>query len=518
MNINLATRKTGRSTKMRNRSALRKSRGLYDKYNTIILLSFLILLLAVAYSIYKRQSTRIYSATDDDHYGVIVDCGSTGSRAHIFKWPTVFGKPKSLNEIVSLKNETGHSIYKHITPGLSSFKDKPQEAALYMDEIMRFLNETIPANYQHLTQIHFLATAGMRLLDKSTQTTIFNVILNELAPRYKFPIVKAQVISGRMEGAFSWLSLNLQPRQRIGDIKPYGLIELGGASAQVTYKVTPEIDRAIYKQLIEQPRDTFAQEQFYFNMRQGETHKLFSTTFLGLGVNSARELAIDLLLLDRLEKNDDIDVENSLLLKDPCLNFGSSESVFRPAELILTTNAGRNESKSNSKDSLVVNLEGSGNFDECYALLERILNQAKADKLNCVRGKKNCPMELLETNFIPFSEMPFVGLSEMFYTTNELMRLDGPYVRIKVFELTKIICSLPYEQLFETYPVSDTTEPDRHMRECFKSTWMQTLLHKGFKMPVNYSNFTTIERIDGRLIDWTVGAMILKAIELSESF
>ena len=58
---------------------------------------------------------------DDDtfNYAIVVDAGSSGSRAYLYFWPEHSGNPKSLLKIDPLANSDGEPFVKSVMPGLS---------------------------------------------------------------------------------------------------------------------------------------------------------------------------------------------------------------------------------------------------------------------------------------------------------------------------------------------------------------------------------------------------------------
>lgn len=464
----------------------------------------------------------IQSISDKLNYGVIVDCGSSGSRAHIFKWQ----QSETINQIEFVRDlEKGVPLYKDITPGLSTLKSDPSKASDYMEPIMNFISESIPAGRHLDTPVYFLATAGMRLLEKSIQKEILSDITRDLKSKFDFPIIKSQVIPGELEGVYSWLSLNKNTKlySSLRSSNSYGMIEMGGASTQVAFELNPEIENAILKDLTEtEAISAFKSEQIRLNLGPNNSVKLFTTTFLGLGVNSARGAAIDLLIRDYItglspETDSLIKTNPSQFeahLNDPCLTTSSSEVVLRSTKLLSNPHNPIGEETRNQDEKFKVRLEGSGDFLSCINLLERVIKIIKVERLHCPSKKDSpCSMSLLGNQFLPYKKQPFIGLSEMFFTTNEMMYSAGSFNRSKVLHETQRICNTHYNKLLEKYSSQNggDTKEDRVLYECFKASWLLTILHEsGLRMPVDYDNFKTVERLDDEEIDWTMGAMIAK--------
>ena len=51
------------------------------------------------------------------HYGVVVDCGSSGSRLFVYFWPPHDGNPKELLSIQQMRDANGRPVSKKIEPG-----------------------------------------------------------------------------------------------------------------------------------------------------------------------------------------------------------------------------------------------------------------------------------------------------------------------------------------------------------------------------------------------------------------
>lgn len=468
-------------------------------------------------------------------YTVIVDCGSSGSRAHIFKWKK---NPKS-SHIQLIRDDTKS---KHITPGLSAFKDEPHKASDYMKPIMEYINDLVPSEKQLETSIYFMATAGLRLLEDSTRKAILNDINRDLRVEFNFPKIKSQVITGEQEGIYSWVSLNMNKNLKNENSQysktSYGMIEMGGASTQVAFELDEKVEKAILKNLDgnNDAISAFKKEQRDLNVGQEKSVKLLTVTFLGLGVNSAREAAIDLYVNDFIhdsnyhqEQTSDRNITKSqqqieFKIRDACLPSGSSETVFRPKSLLNDDQHNKEPGKrvgetigpitKQSEETFKVILEGDGDLFNCINHLERVIQLAKKERLNCEPKNKPCNMDLLGTNFIPYDTFPFIGLSEMFFTTNEMMNSAGQFNRSKVLHETKQICSTNYKKLLERYSNSSGSPPDndRVLTECFKASWLLTMLHRhGLRMPTEYENFRTLEELNGEVIDWTTGALLMEA-------
>jgi hypothetical protein len=56
-------------------------------------------------------------ASPNLHYGIVIDCGSSGSRLYIYIWPDHSGKRHELLQIRQLLDEKGQPVVKKLEPG-----------------------------------------------------------------------------------------------------------------------------------------------------------------------------------------------------------------------------------------------------------------------------------------------------------------------------------------------------------------------------------------------------------------
>lgn len=55
------------------------------------------------------------------HYGIVLDCGSSGTRVYVYVWPPHTGNPKDLLNIQQLKDQNNQPVVKKVTPGNTKF-------------------------------------------------------------------------------------------------------------------------------------------------------------------------------------------------------------------------------------------------------------------------------------------------------------------------------------------------------------------------------------------------------------
>ena len=62
-----------------------------------------------------------HSENSNYHYGIVIDCGSSGSRVFIYYWPPHNGNPEELLKIEQMMDITGSPVRMKIRPGMFIF-------------------------------------------------------------------------------------------------------------------------------------------------------------------------------------------------------------------------------------------------------------------------------------------------------------------------------------------------------------------------------------------------------------
>lgn len=144
-----------------------------------------------------------YAGNATNAYGVMIDCGSSGSRVFVFTWKMAY-VPETLLQISEV-NST------NVRPGLSSFDGASVKSIEeYIRPLVQFAASFVPRNQHRDTPIYLMCTAGMRKLSDSGQQYILNAVRAFIRKNYTFDFEDyyAEVISGKQEAIFSWITAN----------------------------------------------------------------------------------------------------------------------------------------------------------------------------------------------------------------------------------------------------------------------------------------------------------------------
>jgi Golgi nucleoside diphosphatase len=137
-----------------------------------------------------------------EKYAVVVDAGSTGSRAFVFRVELYADGRKVLHS---------HSCGK-VREGLSFFSENRSGAHLMLAPLLREAASIVPLHLHQQTALYVKGTAGMRMLEEEAQEAIWDVLVRDLHWRsgLKFRIDRRNfgTITGDLEAFYAVLASN----------------------------------------------------------------------------------------------------------------------------------------------------------------------------------------------------------------------------------------------------------------------------------------------------------------------
>lgn len=449
-------------------------------------------------------------------WGVILDAGSSGTRLHIYQWkdPEKALKHASEEDLRNLpKVITEKKWTRKIRPGVSTWGDKPEDVGPeHLQTLVDHALKIIPADKVHDTPIFLMATAGMRLLPQPQQAALTREICSYLQRNTQFSLpdcgLHIQVIPGETEGLYGWIATNYllggfdhpEKHQHGKDHHTYGFLDMGGASAQIAF--APNATEA------EKHADDLKLLRLRTLDGSPTEYKVFTTTWLGFGVNQARESYIKNL--------EDRYTNAEAELPDPCLPKGLRTSLR--GDLI------------GDKKRGTPTLVGTGQFEECLQLTHPLLGKDKPCEDNpCLLNGQHVPA-------IDFDVNHFIGVSEYWHTTHGVFggKGDEAYDFATYQQRVKDYCGQDWDQI--QAKIEDRKEnPEKVAQEaCFKAAWLINVLHEGIGVPrlgleelsgANVSKgvlehakekgfsdpFRPVDKIGDIEVSWTLGKMVLYA-------
>jgi hypothetical protein len=185
-------------------------------------------------------------------YAVMFDAGSSGTRCHVYRWPSQAACGARLAD--QLVVEVGEGL--NAQPGLSTFADNLSGVAEYLHPLIESARQQVPEGVRGETPLYLQATAGMRLLPDGEQEAILGAVREAFADSgFQASPGDALVVSGAVEGANEWTTVNylrgaLGPAGLAVDLvtaRPAGgksrrhpnataaVLGMGGASTQIAF-------------------------------------------------------------------------------------------------------------------------------------------------------------------------------------------------------------------------------------------------------------------------------------------
>ncbi|XP_074309723.1 putative apyrase 6 [Silene latifolia] len=432
-----------------------------SKFVPLILFFFsfsIVLYLIVTFSRQKLFANR-------EKYSVIIDGGSTGTRAHVFKY-SVDNAGLTRFDF----GENGHWSIR-VSPGLSGFESDPSKAGESLIEIIEFVKVRVPKEAWGETEVRLMATAGLRLVDEKQRELILEdcrIVLR--VSGFKFRNEWASVITGADEGLYAWVVANYAFGTLGGDPKlTTGIIELGGASAQVTFVSSEPVP-----------------SEFSHTLEYGNsTYNLYSNSLLHFGQNVAFASMKDLLVSTGSKLSMESPIKE--LTIDPCTPKGYAQNVnsigLAPSSLA---------QKYSSE------FHATGNFSECKAAALTLLQ----------RGKEGCVYQhcSLGATFMPKMQGRFLA-TENFFHTSKFFGLTPKSLLSDLMMAGQQFCEDDWVNIRKKHP---SHEEEDLLNYCFSSAYIVALLHDSLGIALDDKRIGCTNQVDNIPLDWALGAFILQ--------
>jgi Golgi nucleoside diphosphatase len=376
----------------------------------------------------------------------------------------------------------------------------------YVEELLDFAKTVIPAAAQTRTPLHIYATAGMRLLSPEHQAEILKGLCDIAKDRYAFLVDpdgdgrclrNIRIISGEEEGTFGWLSVNylLKSFENMaafakGHLQTYGFLDMGGASAQLAFQPTAEVEEMHLNDM----------RNITLRTLDGTDHivHLYVNSFLGYGSNEARRRYLETL------QSKGASVSDSTPYKDPCLPKGLLHE------------------ESN------MTLLGTGDFESCLKNARPLLNKS----VSC--REPPCLINGIHTPPLDYIQKQYVGISEYWYSTHDILGISGGYKYSEFEHLALQFCSQEWDHIKHKYDsngYSSNTNIERLQMQCFKASWLLNFLYEGMELPKQdclndakrYRHilrsatcskymFQAVHDVGAFEVSWTLGAALLQSL------
>eukprot|EP00250_Pteridium_aquilinum_P018388 c24063_g1_i2 orf=155-2026(-) len=434
----------------------------------------MVFFLAVCFTLYfysfskGLQFSTQFSSSKNRGYIIIIDAGSSGSRAHVFHYINDGPLP-----LVSFSGREGWSL--KTKPGLSTFAKEPHNAGQSLEGLLTFASSKVPERDRPDARIYLMATAGLRRLDVQIQDSILESCRATLrASAFKFYDEWASVITGIDEGVFAWVAANYA----LGSLgrnaeDTVGIIELGGASAQVTF--VPDTPPPL--------------EFLHALDLGGVTYPLYTHSFLHLGQEAAWDGLVHLLLSGALQPS----FQSIDGVVDPCTPRGFVMSTEELARMSATD--------IDVDHIKVPSVLSAGNFSECRSVAVKFLQIGQDECLyhSCAVG----------STFVPKLKGKFFA-TENFYYTSQFFGLPPKATLMDIQNSGQHFCEESWTKLREKH--EGVPEEDL-LKYCFSSAYIVALLHDSLGLAMSDDRVLFTNQVGKISIDWALGALIVKIKE-----
>ncbi|MBA0727593.1 hypothetical protein Golax_000566 [Gossypium laxum] len=284
------------------------------------------------------------------------------------------------------------------------------------------------------------------------------------------------IVLGSDEGVYAWVVANYVLGTLGGNpLHTTGIIELGGASAQVTF-------------FSNEPMPS----EFSRSIKFGNiTYSLYSHSFLHFGQNVAHEsLRASLVNGDFSPAADSLHKEMYI---DPCTPKG-----YFPESSNLSLGSVAEKSK------YISEFKARGNFSECRSAALTLLQ----------KGKERCSYDhcYLGSVFMPKLRGKFLATENFFYTS-KFFRLRQRAFLSDLIMAGKHFCEEDWSKLKKKH--QSLNEEDL-LRYCFSSAYIVALLHDSLEIALDDERISFANQVNDIPLDWALGAFILQSTSISD--
>jgi hypothetical protein len=315
----------------------------------------------------------------------VVDAGSSGSRIAVYESNSV-----PLDDPVRVMSEEPD------VPPLSSFENDPAQAGPQgVGPLLDLLDAFVRSEGldQSAVPVSVLATAGMRNVerrDPAAAVAIIDSVATYVASR-GYTVGEVSIMSGQREALYAWVDANATSGTLADGENSLGIVEVGGASAQVAFQ-SPEPDAPGVQ------TTTIG----------GSTFHVVALSYLGLGQNDARGF-----------------MRGSSTGGAECFpnNAPTSEPIF-------FEDTSTDPLRSSTADFQI---------DECEAVYDSVISQQGSSELNLANNDQLGPEDI--RNLPGFNTTEFLGVSSIAFNMADFKLAPGPGLETRFREAIRSTCT-----------------------------------------------------------------------------
>ena len=429
-----------------------------------------LLLLGLLFVIFGSIELETEVKTEDvSHLGVVIDAGGSGTRLIVYE-----NKEDKFKQLLFIEECESRGLTKWKDSELTDLKTK-------LKSCFEEGAKNLPGGKK--VPIFLAATAGMRLLelrDKNSYDKIWKLVSDVVGESEFSSSSVLGKITGFEEAKWAWVAANYL-RDSSFDGTKYGTIDFGSSSLQIAF---------------EQNFNTTspASEDLQILNLNGKNISIYAHSYLCFGNDEIQRR-----FLAKLVKTSNY----ANVVNNPCF-FSGFNKTYTSEYLWAAPCSSGNYSRDVLGEELTgpanttFTLTGSGNFTQCYNLVDNLINR------NCTHGSL---CGLLGT-YQPKVHGSFYALST-YYHISKYLGVSKDTGKAHYRQQADKYCSKSFEE------VSQTTTPLKYVfPRCFQSAYSYFLLASGFKFDSSDWSVDYIKRVEGTKVGWPLGLIYSKKREM----
>lgn len=410
---------------------------------------------------------------------VVIDAGSTGTRAQIFSFAT---EPH-----FNLRATEFYQIPASVA-ALGAYPSTVSGAAFF-EPLLDRVKKRIPSpRRQAITPIVLRATAGLRLLGNEGAEHALRECRRALRQSgFLFQDEWASVLDEKDEGIYAWTTVNYLlgnlDVQHITGVhpadKPFaGVLDLGGGSLQLVFRSddTPDPPRKLSQSQIHAGTPQSLPPAVMRAEFMGKQYRVLAKSHLGHGLFDFTKKLY--LLFDR---------EGVLEHGNPC--FRKGKKLTRKSLRLGVPGA---------EETRVVDIDGDGDFQRCVASCEIILDGFDVPSSSAVKLAKN-------TEFYAFA---------YFFDRTVGLGLPENATKAQLEEKGRELCG-PEKPASHREHKENGLKLEDFDEACAEFSYIYALLKRlshDFDVHTGVS-FRFVQHIDGHMLGWALGAVLAEVRE-----
>ena len=416
---------------------------------------WLVVMLTVLMVLLAGHSVAAARPSAQTSYEAVIDAGSSGTRLYLYQL-----QQSPQGPVVSLVHEDKPDMLR----GLSKYVDNPSQAGpSEIGPLLKSLDDYLKkqAIDAKRVSVSVLATAGMRLVDSTVADQIYQSVRQTL-DRRGYIVHQVRTITGQEEGIFAWVDINYLKGNLKAGRATQGIVELGGASAQVALAV-PASNK--YGQAVRA-------------VRIGDvSYNVLSVSYLGLGQNEARRAMVQAVTKAQLPQN-------------PCYPNSRSPGVSFDAFMSRAGQSG-----------LIVSGDKAAYSQACFEVYGEVVQETSGSSVNrfpisqfqSVPGFDKTSFVLLDWFYRKLQDWNLLENSRL-----ERALLAEIFGRCVGADAWQMVSALQGKGFFA-------------QNACANATYMYTLIFSGRTLALSSSRVEALNEVKGQTLTWTRGYALLSA-------